>query len=94
MSDKITFDEYIDALPDTSAMPKNRLEVISQRRKENERKIAEIEAQANELQSAMNIVMNEERRNEENEMSPMQTSGNVSQEYQEQPNNVQMSQVQ
>jgi hypothetical protein len=75
-------------------MPKNRLEVISQRRKENERKIAEIEAQANELQSAMNIVMNEERRNEENEMSPMQTSGNVGQEYQGQPNNVQMSQVQ
>lgn len=94
MSDKITFDEYIDALPDTSAMPKNKLEVISQRRKEFEQKVTEIEMEANRLTSAMNMVMGEEERNGNNEMSPMQTSGNVSEGNQRQLDNIQMSQVQ
>ena len=94
MSDKITFDEYIDALPDTSAMPKNKLEIIEQRRKENERKIAQMQAEANELMSAMNMVMSEEERNGNDEMSPMQASGNASEGNEGQPSNVQMSQVQ
>lgn len=93
MNDKITFDEYVDALPDTSAMPKNKLEIISKRRKEQEKKMVEMQKQANQLSSAMNMVMSEEERNEGNEMYPMQNSGNVSQGNTEQPSNIQMSQV-
>lgn len=57
MSDKITFDEYVDALPEGSVMSKNTLERIIQRRKENQAKLTQMQMQANQLNSAMNQVM-------------------------------------
>ena len=57
MNDKITFDEYVEALPEGSVMPKNVLEKIIQTRKENQARLTQIQMQANELSSAMNQAM-------------------------------------
>ena len=57
MSDKITFEEYVEALPEGSVMPKNVLEKIIQTRKENQARLTQIQMQANELSSAMNQAM-------------------------------------
>ena len=38
MSDKITFEEYVEALPEGSAMPKDVLQKIVEKRKENQEK--------------------------------------------------------
>lgn len=77
----ITLEEYTDALPDGSAMPKPTLETIIQKRKEARAKIAEIQQQMNTMQSAMEEVIME---NEEmiggygNEMQDVSGSGNES----------------
>lgn len=63
LSDKITFEEYVEALPEGSAMPKTVLEKIIKRRKENQAKLTEMQMQANELSSAMNQVMSEQEQN-------------------------------
>lgn len=63
LSDKITFEEYVEALPEGSAMPKTVLEKIIEQRKENEAKFTQIQMQGNELNSAMNQVMAEQEQN-------------------------------
>lgn len=57
MNDKITFDEYVEALPVGSVMPKNVLEKIIQNRKENQARLTQIQMQADKLNSAMNQAM-------------------------------------
>lgn len=57
MADKITFEEYVDALPDGSVMPKNVLEKIITKRKENQAKLTQIQMQANNLNSTINQLM-------------------------------------
>ena len=57
MNQIITFDEYSEALPDGSAMPKHILERIKQQRKENQEKLTQMQIQADQLNSAMNQVM-------------------------------------
>ena len=102
MSDKITFEEYVEALPEGSVMPKNVLEKIIERRKENQAKLTQMQIEADKMNSAMNQVMAMQEQNgnavdniamqgedintnamnmmggNQNEMSEMQTSGNVS----------------
>lgn len=65
MNDKITFDEYVEALPQGSVMPKNVLEKIIQRRKENQAKLTQMQMQADEINSEMNqkMAMQEQRGN-------------------------------
>lgn len=94
MNGFINFEEYVELLPDGSSMQKDDLQAIIDRRKENEKKIAQMEMEANELNSAINMVMGEEERNGNDEMSRMQTSGNASEGNQEQPSNIPMSQMQ
>lgn len=91
MNGFINFDEYVELLPEGSAMQKDDLQMILDKRKENEAKFAQMQMEANELSSAMNMVMSEEERNGNDEMSAMQTSGNVSQRNEGQPSNIQMS---
>lgn len=55
----INLEEYTDALPEGSAMPKPTLENILQRRKEARAKIAEIQQRMNAMQEAMNQVVME-----------------------------------
>lgn len=57
MSDKITFEEYVEALPQGSVMPKNVLEKIIAKRKENQTKFTQMQIEADKLNSAMNQVM-------------------------------------
>ena len=55
----ITLEEYTDALPEGSAMPKPTLESIIQKRKEARAKIAEIQERMNAMQGAMEQVVME-----------------------------------
>lgn len=57
LADKITFEEYVESLPEGSVMPKNVLEQIIRKRKENEQKITEMQMEANALNSAVNQVI-------------------------------------
>lgn len=57
MNDKITFEEYVEALPEGSVMPKNVLEKIIERRKENQAKLTQMQMEADKINSAMNQVM-------------------------------------
>lgn len=66
MNGLINFDEFVDALPDTSAMPKNKLEQMAQKRKENQARMTEMQMEANRMQSAMNMVMEQEAQNDPN----------------------------
>ena len=63
MSDKITFEEYVEALPEGSVMPKNILEKIIERRKENQAKLTQMQIEADKMNSAMNQVMAEQEQN-------------------------------
>ena len=89
MNDKITFDEYVESLPADAVMPKATLEKIVNRRKENAQRLTEMQMEANQLESAMNQVM-ELQGGGMNEMSTMQTSGDGSPGSQEQPSEVAM----
>ena len=56
----ITFEEYIELLPDGSATRKDKLQEILKERKEKEAQMLEMKKQANEYASAMNQVMSME----------------------------------
>lgn len=51
MNEKIEFDEYVEALPEDSVMPKYVLEKIVKKRQENQARIDEMQRQAQEMQS-------------------------------------------
>ena len=63
MSEKITFEEYVEALPQGSVMPKNVLEKIIAKRKENQAKLTQIQIEADKINSAMNQVMSIQEQN-------------------------------
>lgn len=63
MNDKITFDEYVEALPEGSVMPKNVLEKIIQTRKENQKKLTQMQIEADRINSAMNQAMTMQQQN-------------------------------
>ncbi len=89
MSDKITFEEYVDSLPADAVMPKATLEKIVTRRKENQQRLTQMQMEANQLSSAMNQVM-QLQGGGENEMSSMPIGGDDGQGSQEQPNEIAM----
>lgn len=60
LSNKITFEEYVDSLPEGSVMPKTVLEQIIRKRRENEEKITQMQMEANALNSAVNQVISNE----------------------------------
>lgn len=59
----ITFEEYVKALPEDSAMPKSKLKEILKDREEKENIFNQIEKTANALDSAMQQVMTEQEMN-------------------------------
>lgn len=89
LSGNITLEEYAKALPIDAVMDKTTLDNIIKDRQERNKKLTEIQMQANQLESAMNQVM-ELQGGGMNEMSTMQASGNGSQGSQEQPSEVAM----
>lgn len=62
-SGHITFEEYVKALPEDSAMPKSSLKEILKDREEKENVFNQIEKTANALDSAMQQVMTEQEMN-------------------------------
>ena len=54
---QITFEEYVNALPEDSTMPKSKLKEILKTREEKNKIITEIEKQGNALNGAMEQVM-------------------------------------
>ena len=54
---KISFEEYVNALPEDSAMPKSKLKEILKSREEKNKIITEIEKQGNALNGALEQVM-------------------------------------
>lgn len=89
MSDKITFEEYVDSLPADAVMPKATLEKIVTRRKENQARLTQMQMQVNQLNSAMNQAMQLQGGGVD-EMSAMPTGGNDGQGSQEQPDEIAM----
>ena len=53
----ITVEEYVKALSEDSVMPKTKLEKILKDRQENNRRMLEMEKQANQINGAMRQVM-------------------------------------
>lgn len=91
MADKITFEEYAEALPEGSKMSKNVLEKIIQTRKENQSRLTRMEMEADKLDSAMKqaMAMQEQNGNMVNDIAmqgenintnAMNTMGGVSNE--------------
>lgn len=63
---QISFEEYVNALPEDSAMPKSKLKEILKTREEKNKIITEIEKQGNALNGAMEQVMiQQENQNKE-----------------------------
>ena len=60
MNDKITFEEYVEALPEGSVMPKDVLQKIVEKRKENQEKLTQMQIEADRMNSALNQVMQQE----------------------------------
>ena len=72
----ITFEEYIELLPEGSATRKDKLEELMKERKEKEAEMLEIQKQVNEYSSAMNQVMSMEA-NSQDEINNIAQQGEM-----------------
>jgi len=57
---QITFEEYVNALPEDSTMPKSKLKEILKTREEKNKVITDIEKQGNALNGAIEQVMTQQ----------------------------------
>lgn len=76
---KITFEEYVEALPDYSVMPKHVLENILKKRQENQEKINQMQIQAQQIQSALEQKMKQQE-NVDMDISDIENQANATQE--------------
>lgn len=60
MSQKITFEEYVEALPEYSIMPKFALQNILKKRQTKQKKIDEMEMQAQHMQAQFQQAMQQQ----------------------------------
>jgi hypothetical protein len=79
MNEKITFDEYVEALPDDSVMPKYVLEKIMRKRQENQARIDEMQMQAQQMQAQVQQAL-QNRDNVENSINDIEGQANGVQE--------------
>jgi hypothetical protein len=89
LSGNITLEEYAKALPIDAVMDKTTIDNIIKDRQERNKKLLEMQKEANRLNSAMNQVMQLQGGGQD-EMSSMPTSGINGQGSQEQPNEIAM----
>lgn len=89
LSGNITLEEYAKALPIDAVMDKTTIDNIIKDRQERNKKLLEMQKEANRLNSAMNQAM-EMQGGGENEMSSMPIGGINGQGSQEQPNEIAM----
>ena len=85
----ITLEEYTEALPEDSSMPKPALESILRKRKEARNQIAGMQAQMNAINSAINQEIIAQGGDADG-MSDMQASGNEGENANQQQNNLPM----
>ena len=85
----INLEEYTESLPEDSSMPKPALETILRKRKEARNKIAEMQAEMNAINSAINQEIIAQG-GETDVMSDMQASGNEGQGADQQQNSLPM----
>jgi len=86
---QITLEEFVKALPDDSAEPKQELETVLRERREARKLINEMQQQMNAYNSAINQAIIEQG-GDPGAMSDMQASGNASPLPEGQQDNVQM----
>ena len=79
MNEKITFDEYVEALPDDSVMPKYVLEKIMRKRQENQARVDEMQMQAQQMQAQVQQAL-QNRDNVENSINDIEGQANGVQE--------------
>lgn len=89
-SGQISLEEFTEALPEDSSMPKADLETIIKKRKEARKQITMMQQEMNALDSAMRQVAIEEGGMTGDEMSQMPNSGDASNQGGGQPNPPQM----
>ena len=89
-SGQISLEEFTEALPEDSSMPKADLETIIKKRKESRKQITMMQQEMNALDSAMRQVAIEEGGMTGDEMSQMPNSGDASNQGGGQPNPPQM----
>lgn len=85
-SGQISLEEFTEALPEDSSMPKADLETIIKKRKEARKQITAMQQEMNAMASAINQVAIEEGGMTGDEMSQMPNSGDASNQGGEQPN--------
>ena len=74
INQKITFEEYVEALEENSVMPKAKLEKILKKREEARKKIQEMEMRANQMQAQIQQQMIlDEQQNTDNQYNNMQS---------------------
>ena len=87
---QITLEEFTEALPEDSSLPKPDLETIIKKRKEARKQITMMQQEMNAMASAINQVAIEEGGFTGDEMSQMPNSGDASNQGGGQPNSPQM----
>lgn len=78
MAQQITFEEYVEALPEDSVMPKYILQQILKKRQENQAKIDQMNLQAQEMQSSLQQAMIQQE-NTENDINNIAMSADETQ---------------
>lgn len=76
---KITFEEYVEALPDYSTMPKHVLENILKKRQEKQQKIDNMMLKAQQMQSLLQMKMREQE-NTDTAISDIENQANATQQ--------------
>lgn len=86
-ANQITFEEYVNALPEDSTMPKTKLKEILKTREEKNKIITEIEKQGNALNGAIQQVMIQQQQQNQQQAGITPEEANIIDNLQIQPNN-------
>ena len=79
MQQLITFEEYVEALPENSVMPKHTLQNTLKKRQEKQAKIDQMQIQAQQMQSALEQQMRQQE-NTDRAIADIENQANVAQE--------------
>ena len=79
MQQLITFEEYVEALPENSVMPKHTLQNTLKKRQEKQAKIDQMQIQAQQMQSALEQQMKQQE-NVDMAIADIENQANAEQE--------------
>lgn len=78
-SNKITFEEYVEALPDYSVMPKYDLKSILNKRNKKQKMMDNMQLEAQKKQSELENLMRQDKLNADNKISEIEDLANLAQ---------------